>query len=309
VTDGSRIPAFVNPGSGNFEKAREALASSGHFDIKEVDPAKLEADVRDAVEKGAKRTLVAGGDGSICAGAAAVSGTAVELAVFPAGTLNHFAIDNGIPLDLAEAAEVAIGTTTTTVDVGFAGKRLFLNTSSIGAYVTFVRLRDRLEKGFGYRLASLFALIRVFVIMPSVRLEIEVDGTLQHYRTPLFFVGLGERELQLPTLGKRVKGGQRALHIFVVRGRGRTRLFMVALAAVARGVDSVARMHDVDAFLVDRCKIDMRRRRTRVAFDGETEVMATPFEYRIERDVLRIVVPEAVAVAPAETTMRQAAAV
>jgi hypothetical protein len=32
----------------------------------------------------------------------------------------------------------------------------------------------------------------------------------------------------------------------------------------------------------------------RAAFDGEIEVMTTPIEYRIERDALRIVVPEPV---------------
>jgi len=309
VTDGSRIPAFVNRGSGNSEKARQALASSGRFDIKEVDPAKLEEEVRDAVTKGAARILIAGGDGSICTGAAAVCGTAVELAVLPAGTLNHFAIDSGIPIDLDEAAKVGIGTRTITADVGYAGKRLFLNTSSIGAYVTFVRLRDRLEKRFGYRLATLFAMARVFALLRTVRLEIEVNGKLQYYRTPLVFVGVGERELQLPSLGKRVKGGERALHVFVVRGRERARLFIVALAAVARGVDTVKRMPDVDAFLVDRCKIDMRRRRAVVAFDGETEVMDLPLEYRIDRDALRVVVPEAIGGATVESAPPNAVAV
>lgn len=309
MTDGSRIPAFVNRGSGSYEKAREALASSGRFDVREVDPAKLESEIRNAVSAGAKRILIAGGDGSICAAAAAVHGTDVELAILPAGTLNHFAIDNGIPLDLAEAATVGIGSRTATVDVGFAGKRLFLNTSSIGAYVTFVRLRDRLEKRFGYRLATLFAMARVFAVLRTIRLEIELNGKLQYYRTPLVFVGLGERELQLPTLGKRVKGGERALHVFVVRGRERARLFIVAFTAVAQGVETVKRMPDVDAFLVEHCRIRMRRDRTVVAFDGETEVMAVPLEYRIERDALRIVVPEAVVEASVEATPPKAVAV
>jgi diacylglycerol kinase family enzyme len=294
VTDRSLIPAFVNPGSGNSEKAREALASSGHFDIREVEPARLEDEIRSVIKAGAKRILVAGGDGSICTGAAAICGSDVELAVVPAGTLNHFAIDTGIPIDPHEAVKVGVGTRTMTVDVGYAGNRVFLNTSSIGAYVTFVRLRDRLEPRFGYRLASLIATIRIFILMPTVRVEVEVEGKLNHYRTPLVFIGVGERELQLPHLGNRVKDGRRGLHVFVVRGRQRARLLVVALAAVARGVESVRRMPELDAFLVERCTIDLRRGRSLVAFDGETELMTTPLEYRIERDSLRIVVPEAV---------------
>ena len=303
MTDRSLIPAFVNPGSGNSEKAREALASSGHFDIREVEPARLEDEIRSVIKAGAKRILVAGGDGSICTGAAAICGSDVELAVLPAGTLNHFAIDTGIPIDPDEAVKVGVGTRTMTVDVGYAGNRVFLNTSSIGAYVTFVQLRDRLEPRFGYRLASLIATIRIFILMPTVRVELEVEGTLNHYRTPLVFIGVGERELQLPHLGNRVKDGRRGLHVFVVRGRKRARLLVVALAAVARGVESVRRMPELDAFLVERCTIDLRRGRALVAFDGETELMTTPLEYRIERDSLRIVVPE-----PVEEAVEEAAA-
>jgi len=300
VTDASLIPAFVNPGAGNFKEARDALASSGHFDVREVEPEKLEEEIRTAVRGGAKRILVAGGDGSICTGAAAICGSDVELAILPAGTLNHFAMDTGIPVDLAEAVKVGVGTGTMTVDVGYAGERVFLNTSSIGAYVTFVRLRGRLEPRFGYRLASLIAMTRIFVMMPTFRIALDVEGVLKDYRTPLVFIGVGERQLQLPHLGNRVKDGKRDLHVFVVRGRQRARLLVVALAAVARGVETVRRMPEVDAFLVERCTIDLRRGRALVAFDGETELMTTPLEYRIERDSLRIVVPEPVEEATAE---------
>ena len=216
----------------------------------------------------------------------------VELAVVPAGTLNHFAIDAGIPVDIAEALKVGAGTKTMTVDVGYAGERVFLNTSSLGSYVTFVRIRDRLEKRFGYRLATVIAMARIVAMMPTIGVQLEVEGKLRTYRTPLVFIGVGERELQLPHLGGRVKNGKRGLHVFVVRGRRRARLFVVALAAVARGLETVRRMPEVDAFLVDRCTVDFRRPRILASFDGETELMSTPLEYRIERDSLRIVVPE-----------------
>ena len=80
-------------------------------------------------------------------------------------------------------------------------------------------------------------------------------------------------------------------------------MLVVALAAVARGVETVRRMPELDAFIVERCTIDLRRSRALVAFDGETELMTTPLEYRIERDSLRIVVPE-----PVEEAVEEAAA-
>ena len=289
VANASRIPAFVNPKSGNFEGARTALEQAGSFDIREVDPEKLHDDSRDAIESGATRILVAGGDGSIRTGARAIRGSTCELAVLPAGTLNHFAKDHGIPVDLLKAAEAAGGQITIAIDAGSVGDTIFLNTSSIGAYVTFMRVRERLEKRFGYRLASLIAAIRTFIIMPSITVELETDGRTVTYTTPLVFIGVGERELQVPKLGSRVENGRRGLHVIIVRGRRKARLLAVVLAAVSRGVKTAATAPELDSFIVERCTITMRRRVVPVALDGEQEIMKSPLEYRLERDILRVV--------------------
>ena len=292
MTDASLIPAFVNREAGSFEKARDALASSGRFDLHEVEPSGLKSEIKRAVAAGAKRILISGGDGSICAAAQVISGSDVELAVLPGGTLNHFALDHGIPLDPREAVKVAIGTGTTTVDVGYAGERIFLNTSSIGAYVTFVRMRERLERRFGYRVASLIAMSRILAILPTVNVDLEVEGKVKHYRTPLVFISVGERDLKLPRLGHRIRNGKRGLHIFVVRSRKRARILVRAFEAVARGVTKLRGEPEVDAYLVNGCvAASLRRPIATIAFDGETARMETPLSYRIERDALRIVVP------------------
>lgn len=290
MADASRIPAFVNPGSGNSEKARDALASTGRFDIQEVEPDKLDAAIRKAIADGAKRILVAGGDGTISMGAAVVAGTDVEFAVLPAGTLNHFAKDMQIPVELPDAAAMAAGEATVVTDVAYVGEKLFLNTSSIGAYVIFARVREKLEERLPYRLASLLAMISTFVRMRVVAVELEIEGKKQIYRTPLVFIGVDERELQFPTVGNRIKDGKRGLHVMVIRWRGRAKLLSLALGAIFRGVDEVSRSVEFDSFIVDRCTITMKKPLARVARDGEIESMPTPLEYRIERDMLRVVV-------------------
>ena len=289
MANASRIPAFVNPKSGNFEGARTALEQAGSFDIREVDPDKLHDDIQKAVKAGSTRILVAGGDGTIRTGARAIRGSKCELAVLPAGTLNHFARDHGIPVDLVEAAKAAGGELTIAIDAGGIGDTLFLNTSSIGAYVTFMRVRERFEKKFGYTIASFLAAIRTFVIMPTLAVEIEVEGKARIYRTPLVFIGVGERELQVPELGSRVENGRRGLHIIIVRGRRKTRLLAVTLAAISRGVKTASRAPELDSFIVERCTITTRRKRVAVALDGELEFMASPLEYRLEQDILRVV--------------------
>ena len=288
MTDAQRIPAFVNPESGTAEGARKALAA-GPFDVREIQPDKLKDEISEEVKKGPKRILIAGGDGTIRTAVEAVAGTGVELAVLPAGTLNHFAKDHELPANLDEAALVATGEAVGPVDVGRVGENLFHGTSSIGAYVKFMRHRDKLESKIGYKLATFVAGIWTFFTMPTIAVELDLDGKKLIYRTPLVFVAVGERELKVPTLGGRVKDGKRGLHVMVVRGRRRARLFFLALDAISRGVGDASRTPELDSFIVESCKISMRRRRTRISFDGEGQATDTPLEYRLERDILLLV--------------------
>jgi len=287
-----RIPAILNVKSGTAADAREALESSGAFEVHAVEPDAIGSTIGEVVGEGAERVLVSGGDGTIATAATALLETRAELAILPGGTLNHFARDLGISTVADEALELAVQGQSRGVDVGLVNGRVFLNTSSVGAYVRFVRIRERLERRFGYRLASALAALRILFQWSSYAVELEVDGEPRVYRTPLVFLGVGEREMQVPTLGSRVKGGRRGLHVMVVRGRSRARLLAIALAAVARGVDAVARTPELDAFLVDRCRISLRRP-TRVALDGELESMQETLEYELRRDALHVVCPPA----------------
>jgi diacylglycerol kinase family enzyme len=287
-----RIPAIVNVASGTASEAREALAASAVFDVHEVQPTEIASTVKRLVEGGARRILVAGGDGTIGTAAAQLVETPAELAVLPGGTLNHFAKDLGISTVAAEAVEMASGDVCRGVDVGMVNGRIFLNTSSVGVYVRFVRVRDEMEKRVGYRLASMLAAFRLLFSFRLMAVEVEVEGHKRIYRTPLVFIGVGERELQVPTLGQRVRGGKRGLHVMVVQGRSRARLFAVALNAVARGVDSVAHTPQFESFIVDRFQISMNRM-GRVAVDGEIVTLEPPLQYELRRDALTVVCPPA----------------
>jgi diacylglycerol kinase family enzyme len=291
VTDTEpRIPAIINVASGTADAAREALAESGVFDVNEVEPAEIASTVKRLVADGARRVLVAGGDGTVATAAAALIDSPAELAVLPGGTLNHFARDHGISTVAAEAVMLASQDACRGVDVGMVNGRIFLNTSSVGAYVRFVRVRERLERRLGYRLASTIAAFDILFTLRFMAVQVIVDGKKRIYRTPLLFIGVGERELQLPSLGQRLPDGQRGLHVMVVRGRSRARLLALGLAAVARGIDTFSRTPEFESFLVDELHVDMRGMGT-VAIDGEIVHLGTPLEYRLQRDALTLVCP------------------
>jgi diacylglycerol kinase family enzyme len=281
----------VNPRSGSGPAALEAIEEVGTFAVETTDAGSLDDRLRDAVTDGAERLVIAGGDGTVASAAAAVVGTATALAVVPGGTLNHFARDHGIPTNPREAADVAASGEITTADVAYVNDRLFLNTSSVGAYVIFVRTRERLERRLGYRLATLVAGLRLLGRVRPFTVELELDGVARRYRSALVFVGVGEREMRLPSLGSRSKDGRRGLHVIVVRGGTWARLVAAGLTAALRGNAAIRRGALADTVVVDRCRIELRRPHGRVAVDGELVEMRSPLEYRIERDALRLVVP------------------
>ena len=285
-----RIPAIVNVASGSADDARKVLEQSDAFETQDVQPEEIAPTIRTLVEGGAKRILVSGGDGTIATAATQLLDTPAELAILPGGTLNHFARDLGVSTDAAEALQLALEGECRGVDIGVVNGHVFLNTSSVGAYVRFVRIRERLERRFGYRIASALAAFRILFQLRTFAVELEVEGEPRIYRTPLIFIGVDERELQLPTLGSRVSDGQRGLHVMVVRGRSRARVLALALAAVARGVDTVARGPQLDSFMVERCRVRLRRP-TAVAIDGELVAMRTTLEYELRRDALHVVSP------------------
>jgi diacylglycerol kinase family enzyme len=284
-----KVKAFLNARCGNADAAREALTKAG-FELEAVEPAEMESHLKQAIDHGTKRILVAGGDGTIATAAALVAKKDIELAILPGGTLNHFAKDHGIPTDLGDAAIAAGGTHVVRADIGYVNDCVFLNTSSLGAYVTFVRERERLEKIFGYSIASAIAFVKMMAEIRTFSVTLEVEGQKKTYRASLVFIGVGERELKVPTLGSRVKNGRRGLHVMIVQGRRPARLVALALAGITKGRQEAEKLPEFDEFVVDSCRIDLTRPAATIGLDGELKRFNTPLDYHIERNALRLVV-------------------
>jgi hypothetical protein len=64
--------------------------------------------------------------------ASAILGTGKKFGVLPLGTLNHFAKDAKIPLDLESAVRVLVLGNAAEIDVGVVNERIFLNNASVG---------------------------------------------------------------------------------------------------------------------------------------------------------------------------------
>ena len=95
---------------------------------------------------GAEVLGVAGRDGTVGAAAEAALAAGIPLAVFPAGTFNHFA-----KALVHRAIRAVREGTATKMDVAYANDKLLLNTASVGAYSDLVARRQRLGASLSNR--------------------------------------------------------------------------------------------------------------------------------------------------------------
>lgn len=285
----ARLPVVVNTDAGTAPDVLDTLEKDGGFEVHACCGADVVGTVGKLMAAGHRRIVAAGGDGTIGSAASVLTRTDVELAIVPGGTLNHFARDHGIPGDTREALELARNGAARGTDVGCVNDRVFLNTSSVGAYVSLVRMRDDVEARLGYTLGSLVAAVRVFFTIERFAVEISTPDGERILRTPLLFVGVGERELKLPSLGGRVEAGRSGLHVMVVKGRTRGAILALAFGAAVRGIRGVRAPH-LDAMVLDRCTVQLRRR-TLISLDGEVVTLQSPLRYELLRGALRLVRP------------------
>ena len=194
--------------------------------------------------------VVGGGDGSIRTVAGVLAGSEVPLGILPLGTLNHFAKDLGIPLNLGEAAEVIAKGAQRAVDLAEVNGETFINNSSIGIYPYMVldRERRRAHHKLAKWMAMVPALFRAARHFPRRRLALSAEGWTRPYRTPCLLIGNNEYGMEFPTLGRRHHLDQGKLSVYVVKQRRPWGLFWM-IWRMAFGKVSQAR--DVESFRLD----------------------------------------------------------
>lgn len=247
---------------------------------------------RGEADQGTRRLVICGGDSTLSAAVGAAVGTALEIAIFPGGTLNHFARDFGIPRDdPAAALDMAATGMPRPVDLGYVNGHFILNTSSVGAYPEFVSRREDLEQRLNYPLATVAAAADVWRNPPDT-LAVDLltaDGVHNHLQTPLLFVGVHERVLDRAGRGMRRAHGARALHILVVREHDPSRIHALAAKAVARGVDGLASEHEIESYLTSRATVVLPNASCVIAIDGELLQVTSPLQYQLLEAAVNVV--------------------
>ena len=230
-----------------------------------------------------------GGDGTVNAVASALVGSRTKLGILPLGTLNHFARDLKIPLELDAAVETIVTGRATLVDVGEVNDKIFLNNSNVGLYPAVVRLREGLQRaGYGKWIALIRASIAMVARFRVLKLELRPKTQPRvECRTALLFVGNNNYDMTLTRLGKRTALDQGHLWVMMPAASSRWRLIATAFALVFTGEKPT----DVIRFEAEALVVSTRHKRLNVAADGEVVKLHSPLNYHIRPKSLLVIVP------------------
>lgn len=247
---------------------------------------------REAVREGARIVVADGGDGTVSAVASCLAQTGVTLGVLPSGTLNHFAKDLDIPLELDSAIDTIAHGRELAVDMGEVNGRLFINNSSLGLYPDIVRDRERQRQrlGRGKWAALLAASLHAARRYPVLTLQLEVDGKPLERRSAFVFIGNNDYLMEGFDIGERRSLSAGRLSLYVTQRTGRFGLLGLALRAL---FGQLRQATDFDMLAAQELVVHTTHRRMSVAMDGEISVMETPLHYRVRPGVLRVAVPAA----------------
>lgn len=180
-----RIKLIANPASGGDARPRiQAALAALRKQGAEVDLCLTGArgDARQAaaqvLSEGYDRIVAAGGDGTLNEVVNGVTSPDLPIAFLPLGTVNVFALEAGIPMQLDEACALAVQGTPRQITLGRIDGELFLLMVSAGWDAeAVVHVRPRLKRLVG-RLAYAVSALEVLLLRTPAPLELVMpDGS------------------------------------------------------------------------------------------------------------------------------------
>ncbi len=288
---------FLNRAAGSADgedapaQIEAAFREAGHparIEVLET-PSELGDRVRAALRAGARRVVAGGGDGTLRTVAEVLAGSDAAFGVLPAGTLNHFARDLDIPLDLAAAAGIAATGREALLDVAEVNGRVFVNNSALGLYSRYRLEKQEIKKlGWQGKLAALWAAVRTIARYPALHLRFFVQGSEMLRRTPYVLIANNEHAMEGFPVWQRDRLTEGHLWIYVLRDRSRwglLRLLLRYATGAFRAVD------EFEVFRAPEVVISARTPHLVASLDGEMFHLESPLHYRCRPRALRTIVP------------------
>jgi len=185
-TQPTKLFALINPVAGSCDPAivhatlTQLCAEAGQDCVIRETRADedITATVKALVQNNPARVVVAGGDGTVGAVAAGLVGTAIPLAILPAGTANLIAHELALPTDVETNCRLAVaGQRTRPLDAMQVDDQLFFTRISLGTYSKITEKTSPEAKKRFRQLAYIWNALPELVGGHRWRFAIELDGT------------------------------------------------------------------------------------------------------------------------------------
>ncbi|MDR2280841.1 MAG: phosphatase PAP2 family protein, partial [Gordonia sp. (in: high G+C Gram-positive bacteria)] len=282
--DGSGLVVVLNPASGDGTGARVAEEIRRTLPAAEIVELTEDSDLADVAADAASRAQflgVAGGDGTVATVALHAVRSGKPLAVFPAGTFNHFAKDIGAQTVADVVDSIRRGRVARVDVVWLNDETLLLNTASIGAYPEFVRARSRYQR---HRIGRMTATVRALrhVLAESQPARVRIDG--RPAAVSFFFLGNSMYGAPGFVPGRRARLDDGVLDVRYLEDGHRRAGTRLLLALVSGRMRNSKVYREVQAPVV-RVEADEP---FRVAHDGEAGELHTRASFRVAYRELRV---------------------
>ena len=245
-----------------------------------------------AIRDGFSIIVAAGGDGTVAGIAHALAGTAAFMGVLPMGTFNYFARGLHTPADAIEAANAILEGEPHDIAVGSVNGKVFLNNVALGLYPAILDEREAAYQRWGRsRIMAHWSTLRTILrLQRPMRVRIVADGQVQIRRSPMIFVARSAYQLdQFGVVGAEAISDDR-FAVYIARQTTRMGLLKLAWRLMRPG--KVDLSDDLELLTPQTLVIDRpKRRRIRIAYDGEREKMMLPLTFRIDHNVLSVILP------------------
>jgi diacylglycerol kinase (ATP) len=241
---------------------------------------------REAAHEGYDYAIAAGGDGTVNEVMNGLLHTQTALGTLPIGTVNIWAREMGLPMDIVGAAKQLLEARVRSVDVGMAGDRAFLLMAGVGFDAAVTQSVDAREKKRFGAIAYVKQAFQVAWKFQGVRTLLRIDG--KRVRGRILMIVIGNSQLY----GGVVKFTAHAivddglLDVCVIKGRSMLTAPLRLFSVFTRNYN---RDPKVAYFKASRVEIQGKKRLP-IQVDGDF-IGKTPMRFEILPGALRVMVP------------------
>ncbi len=241
-----------------------------------------------AAADGYNAVVAAGGDGTVNEVMNGLVGTSTALGVLPLGTVNIWAREMGLSMDMLKAATSLFDSQLTQIDVGMAGNRYFLLMAGIGFDAAVTATVCSKEKKRLGAIAYVKQAIQVAWNFRGVRPKLRIDGKRVRGRLLMVIIGNSQLYGGVLKLTAHATVNDGLLDVCVIKGEG-------MLSAPRRLISIFARHYNRDPKVqyFQAKQIEIRGQNGKalpVQVDGDY-LGKTPMNFRVVPNSLWVLVP------------------